>query len=161
MLQLNRWAGCWIKCRELKIYGCMIKLSSKPQMQQFHSVILPRIARSFFKVRAAHAARLFFLIRPIKFLIWGVANAMPVIGSKAFNSCVGPQMILKLARKWSSDRKWFSNSPFSNYLRSLLQSESWYSSINMKISSHLHVNKNYYSDDKENHQDSLWKRSQR
>ena len=52
-------------------------------MQKFHDVVLPRIARSFFKVRAAHAARLFFLIRPIKFFIWGVAIAMRVVGSKA------------------------------------------------------------------------------
>ena len=164
MLQLNQWARCWIKCRELKIYGCMIKLSSKPQMQKFHDVILPTIARGFFKVRAAHAARLFssFDQSNSSFEALPLPCASSVLKlSIAFNSCVGPQMsswpqmIPKLARKW------FSNSPFSNYLWPPLQSESWSSSINMKISSHLHVNKNYYSYEREKHQDSLWKRGQR
>ena len=44
------------------------------------------MARSCSKVRAARAARLFFLIRPIKFFIWGIVIAIPVVDAKALGS---------------------------------------------------------------------------
>ena len=37
------------------------------------------------------------------------------------------------------------DSPFPNYLWSLFQSESWYSSVHMKINFHLRVNENWFS----------------
>ena len=44
-----------------------------------HAVVLQRMARVCSKVRAARAARLFFLIEPIKFLIFAVV----AVGTKA------------------------------------------------------------------------------
>ena len=44
-----------------------------------HAVVLQRIARICSKVRAASAARLFFLIEPIKFLIF---DAVVAVGTK-------------------------------------------------------------------------------
>ena len=41
-----------------------------------HVVVLQRTASNCFKVRSARAARLFFLNRPIKFLICGVVDAV-------------------------------------------------------------------------------------
>ena len=43
-----------------------------------HLVVLHRTASNCFKVRAARAARLFFLTRPIKLLICGVNHAVAV-----------------------------------------------------------------------------------
>ena len=48
-----------------------------------HVVGLQRTASNCFKVHAARAARLFSLARPIKFLIYGVVVAVPVINAKA------------------------------------------------------------------------------
>ena len=43
-----------------------------------HVVILQRTASNCFKVRAARVERLFFLTRPIKFLICGVNDAVAI-----------------------------------------------------------------------------------
>ena len=52
-------------------------------MRYFHVVVLQRTARNFSKVRAARAACLVFLTRPIKFLICGVVDVVDVINAKA------------------------------------------------------------------------------
>ena len=51
------------------IVNCVLNLSLKPKMWQFHVVISKKTARNFSKVRAARAARLFFLVPPLKLLI--------------------------------------------------------------------------------------------
>ena len=61
----------------------MLTLSSKPQMWLFHVVVLQRTARNYAKVRAALAARLFFTIRPIKFLICVVVIPFAVVDATA------------------------------------------------------------------------------
>ena len=43
-------------------------------MSLFHVVVWQRTSRNYSKVRTARAARLFVLIRPIKFLIYGVKH---------------------------------------------------------------------------------------
>ena len=55
-----------------KTYYCLLKLSSKLQMSLFHVVVWQRTPRNYSKVRTARAARLFVLIRPIKFFIYDV-----------------------------------------------------------------------------------------
>ena len=52
-------------------------------MRLFHFVVLQRTALNYSKVRVARAARLFFLFRPIKFLICGVVVAFAVVDAKA------------------------------------------------------------------------------
>ena len=52
-------------------------------MWYFHVVVSQRTARTCSYVRAARAARLFFLTRPIKFLIFGVVVAVAVVDAKA------------------------------------------------------------------------------
>ena len=51
-------------------------------MWSFHVVVLQRKARNCSCVRAARAARLFFLTPPIKFLIYGAVVAVPVVDAK-------------------------------------------------------------------------------
>ena len=60
----------------------MLKLSSKLQMSLFHVVVWQRTSRNYSKVRTARAARLFVLIRPIKFLIYDVIVAVSVVDAK-------------------------------------------------------------------------------
>ena len=43
-----------------------------------HVVVFQRTASNCFKERAARAARLFFLTRPIKFLICGVVDTVAI-----------------------------------------------------------------------------------
>ena len=51
---------------KLNIYCCLLKLSSKPKLWLLHVVVLQRTALDCSKVRAARAARLFFLVPQIK-----------------------------------------------------------------------------------------------
>ena len=51
-------------------------------MSLFHVVVWQRTSRNYSKVRTARAARLFVLIRPIKFLIYDVIVAVSVVDSK-------------------------------------------------------------------------------
>ena len=85
-LLMNRLARRWIKCRELKSYGRMLKLSPKPQTWQLHVVVLLRMARSCSKSACARAARLLFLIRPTKFFIWHAVIAISISDTKALGS---------------------------------------------------------------------------
>ena len=52
--------------------SCLLKLP----------VVLQKTARTCSSERAARAARLFFHTRPIKFLIYGVVVAVPVVDAK-------------------------------------------------------------------------------
>ena len=60
------------KGRELKIFCCGLELASEPQIWKFHVVVWQTTSKCCSKKRAARAARLFFLIQPIKSLICGV-----------------------------------------------------------------------------------------
>ena len=51
-------------------------------MWWFHVVVLQRTARNCSKVRAARAARLRFVMQPMKVLICGVVVAVPVVDAK-------------------------------------------------------------------------------
>ena len=48
----------------------------------FHVVVLQRTARTFSYVRVARAARLFFHAQLIKFLVYDVVVAVPVVDTK-------------------------------------------------------------------------------
>ena len=50
---------------------------------KFHVVVLQRTTRSYSKVRAARAVRLFFTTQSIKFLICDVVIPFAVVGAKA------------------------------------------------------------------------------
>ena len=52
---------------------------SEPQVRTFQVVIWQTTSTSCTKKRAARAARLFFLIQPIKSLICSVVEAVPVV----------------------------------------------------------------------------------
>ena len=52
-------------------------------MWKFHVVVLQETARNCSKVRAARAARLYFTIQPIKFLICDVVIPVAVADAKA------------------------------------------------------------------------------
>ena len=65
------------------IVNCVFNLSSKPKIWQLHVVVLNKAARNCSKVRAA---RLFFLVPPIKLLIHVVdVEVIPMN-----NSCLSP-----------------------------------------------------------------------
>ena len=51
-------------------------------MWKLHVVVLQRTARTCSQERAARAARLFFHTRPIKFLVYGIVVAAPVVDAK-------------------------------------------------------------------------------
>ena len=56
-------------------------LSSDPQIRKFHGVIWQTTSKNSTKGRAARAARFFFLIQPIKSLIYNVVVAVAVVVS--------------------------------------------------------------------------------
>ena len=62
---------------ESRIYCCEHALSSESQIRKFHAVVWQTTSKICTKKRAAHAARLFFLIQSIK-LICGVAVAVAI-----------------------------------------------------------------------------------
>ena len=66
------------KGREGKIYCCRLTLSSEPLMRKFYVVVWQTTSKNFSKKRAARAARLLYLIQPIKSLIFGVFVAVAV-----------------------------------------------------------------------------------
>ena len=57
-------------------------LCVKALIWKFHVVIWQSTSKNSTKVRVARAARLFFHSRPIKFLIYGVVVAVPVVDAK-------------------------------------------------------------------------------
>ena len=69
------------KGREWKIYCCELALSSEPQLWKFHVVVWQTTSKHCTKKRAARAARLFFVIQPIKSLICGVVVDVAVVKS--------------------------------------------------------------------------------
>ena len=73
-----------------------------------HAVVLQRIARICSKVRAARAARLFFLIEPIKFLIF---DAVVAVGTKApyLRKQRVRQYVIFLTEKENTLNSFFSN----------------------------------------------------
>ena len=79
---LYNWTGVrFAEIKRLYVLCWTLKLSS--EMLWFHVVVLQKTARNFFWVRAARAARPFFLIRQMKFLICGVFGAIPVVDAEA------------------------------------------------------------------------------
>ena len=66
-LTWHEWFSC--KGREWKIYCCELAFSSEPQIWKFHVVVWQTTSKHCTKKRAA---RLFFLIQPIKSLICDV-----------------------------------------------------------------------------------------
>ena len=81
-LAWHEWFSC--KGREWKIYCCGLALYSEPQITKFHVVVWQTTSKNCTKLkRAARAARLFFLVQPIKALICGVVVvvAVPVVVS--------------------------------------------------------------------------------
>ena len=83
-LAWHEWFSC--KGKELKIYCCGLVLSVEPQIWEFHDVICQTASKHCTKKRAARAARLVFLIQPIRSLICGVVVAsflkLPVFVAK-------------------------------------------------------------------------------
>ena len=69
------------KGKEWKIYCCEFVLSSEPQIWKFHVVVSQTTPNHCTKKRAARAARLFFFIKPIKWLICGVVVDVAVVKS--------------------------------------------------------------------------------
>ena len=67
------------KGKERKIYCCELALSSEPQIWKFDVVVWQTTAKHCTKYRAARAARLFFIIQPIKSLICGVVVDVAVV----------------------------------------------------------------------------------
>ena len=57
----------------------MFTAASSRCRQKFHVVIWQTTAKNCTKKRAARAARLFFLIQPIKSLVYGVVVAVSVV----------------------------------------------------------------------------------
>ena len=57
----------------------MFTLSLKPEIWKFHVVVWQTTSNNCTKVRAARAARLFFLIQPIRALFSGVVFAVAVV----------------------------------------------------------------------------------
>ena len=78
-LTWHEWFSC--KGKEWKIYSCELVLSLKPQIWKFHVVVCQTTSKRCTKKRAAHAARLFFFIQPIKSLICGVVVDIAVVNS--------------------------------------------------------------------------------
>ena len=64
-----------------KLYCCELALSSEPQIWKLHVVFRQTTTRHCTKKRAERAARLVFLIQPIKSLICGVVVAVAVVKS--------------------------------------------------------------------------------
>ena len=60
----------WFSCKDKE---WRLALSSEPQIWKFLVVVCQATSKYYTKRRAARAARLIFLIQPIKSLIWGVA----------------------------------------------------------------------------------------
>ena len=77
---LKKWAaGAPImqiqRIKELLLYSYdEAEQGQNRKMWSFHVVVLKRTARNYSKVRAARAARIFFAIRPIKFLLCDVRS---------------------------------------------------------------------------------------
>ena len=87
-LAWHEWFSC--RGREWKIYCCGLVLYSEPQITKFHVVVWQTTSKNCTKLKhaaraacAACAARLFFLVQPIKALICGVVVvlAVPVVVS--------------------------------------------------------------------------------
>ena len=69
------------KGREWKIYCCRLTLSSEPPVRKFHVVVWQTTSKNYTRTLAARAARLLYLIQPIKSLIFGVFVAVAVVKS--------------------------------------------------------------------------------
>ena len=68
-LALHEWFSC--KGKDWKIYCSELVLLSETQIWKFHVVVCQTTSKHCTKKRAARAARLFFLIKPIKSLhLW-------------------------------------------------------------------------------------------
>ena len=76
-LAWNEWFSQ--KGKEWKIYDCRLALSTEPQIWKFRVVFWPTTSKHCIKKRAARAARLLFLIQPIKLLTCDVVVAVAVI----------------------------------------------------------------------------------
>ena len=72
----NRWTGILqslrIKFREWKIYLWVVTLSLKPWIWKYHVLVWQTPSKCYSKVRAARAARLFFLVQPIRSFFLGM-----------------------------------------------------------------------------------------
>ena len=82
-LSWHEWLSC--KGKEWKIYCCELALLSESRLWKFHVVVRQTTSKNCTKKRAARAAsessraaRLVFLIQPIKSLIWNVVVAVTV-----------------------------------------------------------------------------------
>ena len=71
------------------------QLSSEPQPWKFHVVARQTTSVNCTKKRVARAARLFFLIQPIKYLFCGVAVAVAVVISQFPYQLLGLRRISK------------------------------------------------------------------
>ena len=91
-LQMDCYRRHWGKGRDWKIYCCVSTLSFKPFWKS-HVVIWQTTSKNCTKVRAARAARLFFLIQPIKSLICGVVVAVVIVVRLAY--CCNENFTLK------------------------------------------------------------------
>ena len=68
----NQWFPS--KSKEWKIFRCRFALSTEPQIWKFHVIVWPTTSKHCIKKRATRAARLFFLIQPMKSLICDVVT---------------------------------------------------------------------------------------
>ena len=64
---------------EEKWWFTVAQVVIKTENEVFHVVVLQRTVRNCSKVRAARAARLFFVIQPTKLIIWSVGIPVTVV----------------------------------------------------------------------------------
>ena len=82
--------------KEWKIYRWGLALSSEPQKSKFHVVVWQTTSKTCTKKRAARAARLFFLVQPVKQLICG--DVVAVVIFKLLNTLTSHKELCLAAR---------------------------------------------------------------
>ena len=115
--------GFSCKGREWKIYCCGLALSSEPQIREFHVVIWQTMSTNCAWKRAARAARLFFLIQPMKSLICGVVLTVALVisfnsllslhgGNLTLSNCVIPNFSVSFPHQRSTTVSLENNTSF-------------------------------------------------
>ena len=93
-----RWSKYW----KLKIYRCCQKKKKRKKKWWFDFVVLQKTARNYSQVRAACAARLCFLVQPIKYLICGIVFGLM---SSMLKLSITPNFTVSLVGSWNDVKK--------------------------------------------------------
>ena len=105
--------GFHVRGKEWMTYCCGLALSSEPQIWKFHVVIWLTTSKNCTTGRAARTARFFFLIQPIKSLIYDVVVAVAVVTCSTILFPHSTNQIIDLWRGRRCCRSSFVNSLIS------------------------------------------------